>query len=256
MLLAIDIGNTNITVGVFKGTQLDATWRLATDSNRLTDEYGILLNNLLPMKEISPSQITKACICCVVPPLLPVFEELCKTYFNINPLIVGSGTKTGIRILYDNPHDVGADRIVDAAAALKIYGGPVIVVDFGTGTVFDAIEKNGDYLGGAIAPGINISAEALVSKSSILRGIELIAPPKAIGKNTIHAMQSGLILGCASMVEGMVSRFIEELGGDVKVVATGGLASKMNAVTDIFDFVNPNLTLIGLQHIYELNVKT
>ena len=169
---------------------------------------------------------------------------------------IGSGTKTGIRILYDNPHDVGADRIVDAAAALKIYGGPAIVVDFGTGTVFDAIAKNGDYLRGAIAPGINISAEALVSKSSILRGIELIAPPKAIGKNTVHAMQSGLILGCASMVEGMVSRFMKELDDEVKVVATGGLASKMNEVTDIFDFVNPNLTLVGLQHIYELNAKT
>ena len=156
MLLAIDIGNTNVTVGVFRGQDLEATWRMATDTQRLADEYGLFLNHLLPLKGVSPQDIDAAIICSVVPPLTPIFEELCKSYFHVSALVVGAGVKTGIRILYDNPRDVGADRIVDAVAALHLYGGPVIVVDFGTATVFDAVSRNGDYLGGALAPGINL----------------------------------------------------------------------------------------------------
>ncbi len=253
MLLALDIGNTNIAIGVFQGESLRATWRMATDTQRLTDEYGLFLNHLLPLKGVSPSEIKEAALCSVVPPLTPIFQQLCKTYFDIEPLVVKTGIKTGIRILYDNPRDVGADRIVDAAAALHLYGGPVIVVDFGTGTVFDAVTKNGDYLGGAIAPGINVAADALVQNTSILRSVELIPPPNAIGKNTVHAIQSGLMLGYASLVEGMVARFKHELGADAKVIATGGLAWTIQKVTKVFDDVNQDLTLIGLRLIHQMN---
>ena len=255
MLLAVDIGNTNISIGVFQGQDLKATWRIATDAHRLTDEYGVILNDLLPLKGVAVDQITEATFCSVVPPLTPVFQELCQTYFKVDPLVVGSGIKTGVRIIYDNPRDVGADRIVDAAAALHLYGGPAIVVDFGTGTVFDAVSKDGDYLGGAIAPGINIAAEALIQRSSILRRIELAPPPNVVGKNTVHAMQSGLILGYASLVEGMVSRFKKELGEEAKVVATGGLAWVIDGVTRAFDTVNQDLTLIGLRLIHDMNER-
>ena len=212
MLLAVDIGNTNISLGVFLKEDLKANWRIATDTRRMTDEYGLILNQLLPLRRIDPSQVSSVAICSVVPPLTPTFVQLCQAYFGVSPLIVGSGTKTGVRILYDNPRDVGTDRIVDAAAALTLYGGPVIIVDFGTATVFDAISEGGDYLGGAISPGISVAADALFHSTSQLRRVELNRPPAAIGKNTIHALQSGLILGYAEMVKGMVARFKAELG--------------------------------------------
>ena len=249
----MDVGNTNVTLGVFDGPTLKSTWRLATDSRKMPDEYGLLISSILPMKGVDPVDITGACMCCVVPPLVPTFEEVCRTYFSVQPLIVSAGVKTGISIQYDSPRDVGTDRVADAVAALKLYGGPVIVVDFGTATVFDAISADGKYLGGALAPGINLSADALFQSTSQLRRVELAAPPAAIGRNTVHAMQSGLILGYAGLVEGMVARFKSELGQPAKVVATGGLAELMAKETNVFDAVNPDLTLLGLRLIYEMN---
>ena len=255
MLLALDIGNTNITLGVFLGFHLKATWRIATDPARMTDEYGLMLNQLLPLKGVSPEQVEAVALCSVVPPLTPTFVELCEAYFGASPMVVGAGTKTGIRILYDNPRDVGADRIVDAAAAMSIYGGPVIVVDFGTATVFDAVSKEAEYLGGAISPGMSVAADALFHSTSQLRRVELNSPPAAIGKNTTHAIQSGLVLGYAEMVRGMVARFDRELGGGSKVIATGGLANVIAREIEVFDAVNPDLTLTGLRIVYDLNSK-
>lgn len=253
MLLALDIGNTNITLGLFQGESIYATWRMSTEASKMPDEYGVLLHQLLGLKGVGASDVDAVAVCSVVPPLTPVFLELCKTYFEVEPLVVGAGTKTGIRILYDNPRDVGADRIVDAAAALKVYGGPVIVVDVGTATVFDAVTKDGDYLGGAIAPGMAIAADALFHSTSQLRRIELASPETAIGKNTVHAMQSGLVLGYAELVKGMVARFDRELGGGAKVVATGGLARILEKEVGVFDAVDPDLTLTGLRLIHEMN---
>jgi len=253
MLLALDIGNTSISVGVFQGDELKATWRIATDTARMPDEYGLLLNNLLPLREITPADIAAVVMCSVVPPLTPSFVEVSETYFGSTPLVVGSRTKTGIRIMYDTPRDVGSDRIVDAAAALSLYGGPAIVVDFGTATVFDAVSKTGDYLGGSIAPGVSVAADALFHSTSQLRRVELVSPPTAIGKNTVHAVQSGLVLGYSEMVKGMVARFDAELGGGSKVIATGGLASVIEKEVDVFDAVDPNLTLTGLRLVHEMN---
>ena len=259
MLLALDIGNTNIKIGVFTGSEDSsaytpaATWRLNTERGRTLDEYGLLITNLLPLQGIVPTSITDVALCSAVPPLRSVFREVSKTYFGTEPLVVGTGVKTGIRILYDNPRDVGADRIVDAVAALNLYGGPVIVVDFGTGTVFDAITADGEYLGGAIAPGISIAAEALYQSASQLRRVELERPQTAIGTNTIHALQSGLVLGYTDIVKGMVARFNQELGGGSKVVATGGFAELIAAEPGIFDAVNQDLTLSGLKIIHQMN---
>ncbi len=259
MLLALDIGNTNITFGVFDedggppGYRPRATWRIAADRARQADEYGLLINNLLTLRGIPPASVERAILCSGVPPLVRVFDELCETYFGLEPMVVGAGVRTGIKVLYDNPRDVGADRIVDAAAALKLYGGPAIVVDFGTATVFDAVRANGEYLGGAIAPGIAIAADALFHSASLLRRVELVRPPGAIGRNTVHALQSGLVLGYAEMVKGMVARFEAELGGCRAVVATGGLAGLIEAETNVFDHVAPDLTLMGLRIIHEMN---
>ena len=255
MLLAIDVGNTNITVGVFKGQHLKSTWRLATDPRRLADEYGLLLSSILPLKGANPEHITGACLCCVVPPLTPTFEEMCKTYFKVSSLTVSTGVKTGVSVLYDTPRDVGADRIADAVAALRLYGGPVIIVDFGTATVFDAVSQDGKYVGGALALGINVAAEALFLNTSQLRRVELTAPKSAIGQNTAASLQSGLVLGHVGLVEGMVARFKEELGHEAQVVATGGLAEVIAKETDVFDHINLDLTLTGLRIIYEMNTQ-
>lgn len=249
MLLAIDIGNTNITLGVFDGDALSATWRLSTERSKTSDEYSATLMQMLQLRDMATQQIDAVALCSVVPPLTPTFVDLCKTHFGVEPLVVGAGTKTGVRILYDNPRDVGADRIVDAAAALRLYGGPVIVVDIGTATVFDAVTANGDYLGGAIAPGMVIASDALFSSTSQLRRVELVAPATAIGRNTIHAIQSGVVLGYADLVRGMVARFDAELGGGAKVVATGGLAHILETEAGVFDEINPDLTLMGLMLI-------
>jgi type III pantothenate kinase len=253
MLLALDIGNTNVTLGVFDGEALKATGRIATDPSRMPDEYGLLLRQLLPLKGIAPDRIDAVALCSVVPPLTQTFVDLCKTYFGTAPLVVGAGVKTGMKVLYDNPRDVGSDRIVDAAAAVKLYGTPAIIVDFGTATVFDAVTRDGEYLGGAIAPGVHVAAEALFHRTSQLRRVELARPPAAIGRSTVHSLQSGLVLGYADMVKGMVARFDKELGGGGKVIATGGLADLIAKEAKVFDVVNPDLTLVGLRLIHELN---
>ena len=253
MLLTIDIGNTTITLGVFDETDLLTTFRIATDTRRLADEIGLVLTDLLGLKGIKPSQITAACICSVVPPLTVVLEEVCRARFDVTPLTVSVGTRTGLPILYDSPRDVGADRIVDAVATIELYGTPAIVVDIGTATVFDAVTKDGEYLGGAIAPGINLAAESLFLNTSQLRRVELVAPKSAIGQNTTAALQSGLVLGYAGLVISMVARFKSELGQDARVIGTGGLVGVIAKETDIFDAINPDLTLIGLRLIYQMN---
>jgi type III pantothenate kinase len=253
MLLAIDIGNTNITIGLFHKESLEKTWRISTSRNSTSDEYGTNILNILSNKHISPRDITAIVMCSVVPPLTTTFVELFKEYFNIYPLIIGSGTKTGIKIMYDSPRDVGADRIVDAAAVLHLYKGPAIIVDLGTATVFDAITENGEYLGGAISPGIEVSAESLYKATSQLKRVELTAPDSAIGKTTTHAIQSGLILGYSELIKGMIQRFKQELGADAKVIATGGLADIISKEIALFEIIDPDLTLKGLQILYKLN---
>jgi len=253
MLLAVDIGNTNITMGVFDGEKLKATWRIATGVHRMPDEYAILMLNLLERQELKGSQITDAAICSVVPPLVGGFEELFQRYLRISPLVVGAGVKTGVRICMDNPREVGADRIVNAVAAHHLYGGPVIVIDLGTATTFDVVSEEGDYLGGAIAPGIAIATEALFTRTAVLPRVELIHPKKAIGRSTVAAMQSGIVFGYVALIEGLVTRIRKELGAKAKVVATGGFAELLAEETPIIAVVNPDLTLVGLRLIYEMN---
>ena len=255
MLLAIDIGNTNITLGVYDGDSLVATWRISTDVNKQADEYAVLFNGLLQNRGMRESTITEIVVCSVVPPLTGVFEQFCQSHFGLKPLVVGTGVKTGMRILYENPRDVGADRVADAVAAYQKYGGPVIVVDLGTATVFDAVSKDGEYLGGAIAPGVGVAADALVARASKLTRVELTAPQDAIGRTPSASMQSGLIFGYVGLIEGLVARFKKEMGPGVKVVATGGLAGTMAGETDILDAVDPDLTLEGLKLIHEMNPR-
>ncbi len=255
MLLAVDIGNSMVTMGVFEDANLVTTLRIATDSRRSADEYGLMLTNLLQLNGIGRSKVTDVCMCSVVPPLTGVFEAVSETYFNVKPLTITAGVRTGLKISYDNPRDVGADRIVDAVAAKELYGQPAIIVDFGTATVFDAVSKDGVYLGGAIAPGISVAAEALFLNTSQLRRVELVAPKSAIGQNTTAALQAGLVLGYAELVKGLVARIKKELGGNAIVVATGGLANVISQEADVFDAINPDLTLIGLRQIYDMNVK-
>ncbi|MCJ7522771.1 MAG: type III pantothenate kinase [Dehalococcoidia bacterium] len=253
MLLAIDIGNTNIVVGVFDGEKLKATWRLGTDVHKLEDEYAALLLDLLSMKGLAFADIDDAIISSSVPPLVTVFEELCRRYFEATFMVVGPGIKTGVRISIENPREVGADRVVNAAAAHKLYGGPLIVIDFGTATTLDAVSEEGDYLGGAIAPGIVISSEALFEHAAKLPRVELVRPPKAIGRNSVSAMQSGIVFGYVGLIEGIVARMQKELGGTAKVIATGGLANIIASETGVVDAVDLDLTLVGLRLIYELN---
>ena len=253
MLLAIDIGNTNIVVGVFENEGLKATWRLSTDVHKLEDEYAPVFHNLLSLKGLAFADIDCAIISSSVPPLVTIFEELCRRYFDVSPMVVGPGTKTGVRISIDNPREVGADRVVNAAAAHRLYGGPLIVIDFGTATTLDAVSEEGDYLGGAIAPGIVISAEALFERAAKLPRVELVQPQRAIGRDSVSAMQSGIIFGYVGLIEGIVARMRKELGGSVRVIATGGLADTITRETDVVDAVEPNLTLVGLRLVYELN---
>jgi len=254
MLLAVDIGNTTVHIGVFEGETLAATWRLGTDIERVMDEYAILLLGLLGTRQLTPAQISDCVISSTVPSLTPIFQELVKRYFGCQSLVVGSGVRTGVRILYDNPRDVGPDRIIDALAAMRLYGPPpLIVVDCGTATVFDAISREGDYVGGAIAPGIGLSAETLFARASKLYRVELTRPPTAIGRNTVHALQSGVLLGYVGLVEGLTARFKRELGEDARVIGTGGWAATIARETDVIDLVDPNLTLLGLRFIHEIN---
>lgn len=253
MLLTIDIGNTNVTYGVFEGEQLRATWRMATNVNQMADEYAALLLNLLNHNDIAISDIKNITICSVVPPLTTAFTDLSERYFHITPLMIGAGVKTGVRIRFDNPREVGPDRIANAAAAHHLYTGPVIVVDMGTATTFDTVSKEGDWIGGAVAPGIAVAAEALFARTATLPRVELVHPKQAIGTNTISAMQSGIVFGYVGLIEGIVARIQQELEEKAIVIATGGYASLMAGETSIIKAVNPDLTLIGLRLIYEMN---
>lgn len=253
MLLTVDVGNTNINIGVFDGSKLKATWKVATGVHRMPDEYASLLLNLFDRQGIDASQITDAILCSVVPTLVGVFEEVCRRYLKVLPLVVESGVKTGVRICLDNPREVGADRVVNAVAAHQLYGGSVIVIDLGTATTFDAVSEDGDYLGGAIAPGIAIATEALFTRTAALPRVELTHPKRAVGRNTVAAMQSGIVFGYAGLIEGIVARIQQEMGGKAKVVATGGYAELLARETPVIEVVNPDLTLVGLRLIYEMN---
>jgi type III pantothenate kinase len=253
MLLTIDIGNTDTTFGVFDGERLRAAWHMATGIRRMPDEYAAFLINLMRHEGLDIPDIKAIVLCSVVPPLISTFDELFQHYFHLTPLVIGAGVKTSVRIRMDNPREVGADRIVNAAAAHHLYGGPVIVVDMGTATTFDTVSKEGDYMGGAIAPGIMTAAEALFTRTSMLSRVELVRPKRAIGTNTVAAMQSGIIFGYVGLIEGIVARIQKELEEKAKVIATGGFASLMAKETAVFDEVNPDLTLIGLRLIYQMN---
>lgn len=253
MLLTIDIGNTNLTLGLYEGGKLGAHWRLATDHNRMPDEYGLQFLGLLQNAGKTIKDITGVSLASVVPPLTGRVIQACREYLKQEPLVVDTGVKTGIKILYEDPRAVGADRVCDAVAVMKLYGGPACVVDFGTATTFNAITKDGEYLGGAIMAGVNLAAEALYTRAAKLPRIDLQVPPSVIGRNTVHAMQSGLLFGYVSMVEGMVSRFRSELGGDMKVIATGGLAEVIAKETKVIEIIAPWLTLDGLRILWDIN---
>jgi len=253
MLLTIDIGNTNITLGLYAGEQRQISWRIATNHQEMPDEYGLKFLSLLRHAGFSYEELSGICMASVVPPLTSKIIEACQEYLHQDPLNVDAGCKTGVRILYEDPKAVGADRLVDCAAVQRLYGGPACVVDFGTGTTFDAITAEGDYLGGAIAPGIGIAAEALFSRAAKLSRVDLTRPPSVIGRNTPHAMQSGLLFGYVGLVEGMVDRFRQELGPEMKVIATGGLAEVIAKETDVLEIIAPWLTLDGLRIIWGLN---
>ncbi len=240
-------------MGAFQDHTLKATWRFATDVARFPDEYGVLMLNLLEHQQLSPDDISEAVMACVVPDLDPTFHTVCRRYFNVDPLSVTAGVKTGLRILYDTPRDVGADRVADAVAATQLYGPPLIIVDLGTGTVFDAIDANGDYVGGAIAPGLGIASEALFSRAAKLYRVELSRPRSAIGRNTIAAMQSGILFGYTGLIEGIVARVKKEIGENARVIGTGGYADIIAKETDVIDVVDQDLTLQGLRMIYDMN---
>ena len=253
MLLAIDIGNTNITLGLYEGDHRVAAWRLATAHDRMPDEYGLQILGLLRHAGVEPAQLTGGALASVVPPLTSTFLQACADYLTLRPLVVDAGVKTGVRIRYEDPKAVGADRVVDAVAVQHLYGGPACVVDFGTATTFDAISPEGDYLGGAIAPGIGIAAEALFLRTAKLPRVDLARPPAAIGRNTVYALQSGLVFGYVGLVEGMVSRFRQELGPKMKVIGTGGLLDLIAAETEAIQIKAPWLTLDGLRIVWALN---
>lgn len=255
MLLALDIGNTNITLGLYDGDVLGPRWRLATGHEKTADEYGLNMLGLIRYAGVDASAVDAAVIASVVPPLTNAFVEACREYLDCEPLVVDGGCRTGVSVRYDDASQVGADRIVDAAAVQKLYGGPACVVDFGTATTFDAISREGEYLGGAIAPGIGISSEALFRRAAKLSKVDLVRPPAAIGRNATQSLRSGLLFGYVGLVEGMVARFRSELGPDMKVVATGGLAEVIARETDSISVVAPWLTLQGLKIIHDLNVE-
>jgi type III pantothenate kinase len=257
MLLVVDIGNTNIHMGVWNGSEWGMTWRAQSIADKMPDEYGVLLGSYLATSNLKYSDITGVAIGSVVPPLTGAFVELSRRYLRVDPLVVTHETRTGIRIAIDQPSQAGADRIINAAAVAALYGGPAIVIDFGTATTFDIIAANGAYRGGAIAPGVNLAHDALVVRAARLHKVDLVPPPCAIGTNTIHAMQSGLFWGYVGLVEGLVTRLRAEMREDnIKVIATGGLAPLFKDHTEAIDFIAPQLTLEGLRIIHELNYGT
>jgi len=253
LLLTIDLGNTNTVLGVFEGAELRAHWRLATRREQTADEYGILVRNLFMSSGLVPTAIEGVALASVVPPLTPVLVALSKQYLDLEPLVVEPGVRTGMPILYEPPGDVGADRIVNGVAAFAAYGGPVIVVDFGTATTLDVVTRKGEYLGGVICPGVGISADALFQRAARLPRVDVRHPGKVIGRSTVGSIQSGIYFGYAAMVEGLIARLRGELGEAARVVATGGLAETLAGEIPSIEAVDPVLTLTGLRLIWERN---
>ncbi|MBI2373165.1 MAG: type III pantothenate kinase [Deltaproteobacteria bacterium] len=253
MLLAVDVGNSNLTLGLFDGIQVAGSWRLETVRTRTSDEYGLLIRLLLEHGGFSASRVDAVVGASVVPTLTPIVRQLAERVFGVRALMVEPGVKTGLPILYDPPKDVGADRIVNAVAAFARFSSACIVVDFGTATTFDCITERGEYAGGAIAPGINIAADALFSRTAKLPRVEIARPDRAVGRNTRESIQSGIFFGYVAMVDGLVARIRDEMGGDVRVLATGGLAGVIAAESKTIELVDPDLTLEGLRLIYERN---
>lgn len=253
MLLAIDIGNTNVTLGVFNGSELVADWRLGSSRKMSRDEVGLNLLGLFKHRGLSLEDLEGVCLASVVPNLTGTYVRACQEYLKQTPLVVESGVKTGVRVLVSEPRTVGSDRIVNACAVKTLVEGPAVVVDFGTATTFDVVDENGNYLGGAIAPGLEVAADSLAGRTAKLPRVDLTVPQKAIGKNTTDAIRSGLMFGYVAMVEGMIARFNQEMGEKLTVIATGGLAPTIASMTSVIDGVELSLTLEGLRQIWELN---
>jgi type III pantothenate kinase len=253
VLLAVDVGNTNVTIALFDGELLVADWRVTSYRERTADEMAVELRQLFDLRGLDLGVVTGVVIASVVPTINPALVEASRRYLHCEPVMVGPGVKTSVKVRYENPRDVGADRIANALAAYTKYGGPIVVIDFGTAVTYDAINADGDYLGGAIAPGVEISLDALVSHTAMLRRVEPVAPDSVIGRNTITSIQSGLVWGFVAQVEGMVKRMVDELGGKAKVIATGGQASLVAELTHVIEATDPLLTLEGLRLIYAQN---
>lgn len=253
MIFVFDVGNTNIVLGLYENDELKHHWRIHTSREKTEDEYGMLILDLFRHVNIHKEQIEGIIISSVVPPIMFALERMCVKYFNQRPLVVGPGIKTGLNIKYENPREVGADRIVNAVAAIHEYDAPLIIVDFGTATTYCYINEHKQYMGGAIAPGINISTEALYTKAAKLPRIEIAKPEGVIGKNTVNAMQAGILYGYVGQVEGIVKRMKEQSQVEPKVIATGGLANLIAAESSVIDHVDPFLTLKGLLLIYDKN---
>lgn len=251
MVLAIDVGNTNIVVGVLDNKRIVESWRLSTDRTKTADEYRLLLSQLLHQSDIEADQITGIIISCVVPPILPRLQEMCALQFQQEPIIVNTDLDVGLTILYDNPRALGADRIANSIGGYAEYGGPLIVVDFGTSTNFDVVSAEGAYLGGAIAPGVRISSEALSERAALLPRIDMRVAPQAIGKNTMASMQSGFYFGFLGQMEEIIRRIKRELPQEPRVVATGGMARLMAEGSELVEIIDPDLTLKGLRIILE-----
>ncbi len=255
MIFVLDVGNTNAVLGVFEDGELRQHWRMETDRHKTEDEYGMLVKQLLEHEGLSFEDVKGIIVSSVVPPIMFALERMCEKYFKIKPLVVGPGIKTGLNIKYENPREVGADRIVNAVAGIQLYGSPLIIVDFGTATTYCYINENKHYMGGVITPGIMISAEALYSRAAKLPRIEITKPSSVVGKNTISAMQSGILYGYVGQVEGIVKRMKEEAKQEPKVIATGGLAKLIAEESNVIDIVDPFLTLKGLHMLYERNAN-
>jgi type III pantothenate kinase len=255
MLLVIDVGNTNTVIGLYDDIELVHRWRLETTSARTSDEYAVMLHQLFDMSGLQRSAVDGCILSCVVPPMQSRFVEMVEQAFDIAPLLIGPGIRTGMPILYENPREVGADRIVNAVAAFERLGGACIVVDFGTATTFDAISARGEYMGGAIVPGVTISADALFARASRLPRVDIKRPDRVIGRNTVASMQAGIVYGYASLVDGMVDRIIAEYGAPMRVIATGGLAPLFADVATRIEAWDADLTLTGLRLLYRRNQK-